>query len=481
MLNLHILTLCLVLVSVHVTFGAYLADEIQYMPGLHKQPYWKQYSGYLNASGTKQLHYWFLESANKPSEDPVVLWMNGGPGCSSDLGLLSEHGPYRIGPDGASVTYNPYSWNNVANMIYLEAPAGVGFSYSMDKNYKTDDDQVSYDNFLALKNFFQKFPEYKKNDFYISGESYGGVYVPTLSVRVVDDMDINFKGFIVGNGLSDDDMNMNSLVYFAYFHGLIGEDLWGNLSQNCCGGNMTRCPFTQKKDQKPCGDALSSVQKIVYGSGLNEYNLYGMCEGGTGIWFDKETDKLTYSHQIWQLKNNAYLSQKMKVIKDSMDVKDRLRLTPPCLNFTNIVKYMNTAEVRKQLHIPDIVQKWDVCSEEVNSMYTTKYATMRDQYKHILGVQNLRIMVYNGDVDMACNFLGDEWFVDSLNQPLTSPRKSWHYTPDGSTIQQVAGFFKSYKDLTFVTVKGAGHMVPTDKPKPALMMFTNFIQNKPFE
>jgi cathepsin A (carboxypeptidase C) len=75
-----------------------------------------------------------------------------------------------------------------------------------------------------LKNFFQKFPEYKKNDFYVSGESYGGVYVPTLSVRVVDDMDINFKGFIVGNGLSDDDMNMNSLVYFAYFHGLIGEE-----------------------------------------------------------------------------------------------------------------------------------------------------------------------------------------------------------------------------------------------------------------
>lgn len=75
-----------------------------------------------------------------------------------------------------------------------------------------------------MKNFFQKFPEYKKNDFYISGESYGGIYVPTLSVRVVDDVDINFKGFIVGNGLSDDDMNTNSVIYFAYYHGLIGEE-----------------------------------------------------------------------------------------------------------------------------------------------------------------------------------------------------------------------------------------------------------------
>lgn len=108
-------------------------------------------------------------------------------------------------------------------MIYLEAPAGVGFSYSQDKNYTTDDDQVALDNHMALKNFFLKFPEYAKNDFYITGESYGGIYVPTLSARVVDDTAINFKGFVVGNGLSDDEMNSDSLVYFAYYHGLIGD------------------------------------------------------------------------------------------------------------------------------------------------------------------------------------------------------------------------------------------------------------------
>ncbi|XP_071173761.1 lysosomal protective protein-like isoform X2 [Mytilus edulis] len=472
-----VLTICLIL---HMSYGAPPAEEIKYMPGLHKQPYWKQYSGYLNATGTKQLHYWFVQSANKPSEDPLVLWMNGGPGCSSDLGLLSEHGPFRIGKDGASVSYNPHAWNNVANMMYLEAPAGVGFSYSQDKNYTTDDDQVALDNHMALKNFFLKFPEYAKNDFYITGESYGGIYVPTLSARVVDDTAINFKGFVVGNGLSDDEMNSDSLVYFAYYHGLIGDSLWSGLSKYCCQGNMTRCAFSQSRGKEECGKALSPVTEIVYGSGLNEYNLYGTCEGGNGIYFDEETNKVAFTHQKWQMKNNPYVSQKMKFIQDFTNVEDHLRLTPPCLNYSNVVKYLNTAEVRKQLHIPDMVQKWDICSADINLNYGRKYDSMKDQYNKIL-LAKKKVMVYNGDVDMACNFLGDEWFVESLNQKLVTERKAWHYTPEGTTSTQVAGFVKQFEDLALVTVRGAGHMVPTDKPQPALIMITNYLQDKPFQ
>lgn len=81
-----------------------------------------------------------------------------------------------------------------ANVLFLEAPAGVGFSYALNKKYDTDDDTVSYDNYVALQHFFEKFPQFKKNDFYITGESYGGIYIPTLSVRVLTGpAKINFK------------------------------------------------------------------------------------------------------------------------------------------------------------------------------------------------------------------------------------------------------------------------------------------------
>ncbi|XP_002735966.3 lysosomal protective protein-like, partial [Saccoglossus kowalevskii] len=198
------------------------ADEITYLPGLLKQPSFLHFSGYLQATGTKMLHYWFVESQNKPGTDPLILWLNGGPGCSSLDGLLSEHGPYLVQADGVTLKYNEYSWNMRANVLYLESPAGVGYSYSDDGNYTTDDDQVADDNYAALKSFFKKYPSYAENPLFIFGESYGGVYVPTLAVKVMDDTAMKLQGFAVGNGLTSYEDLSNALVYFAYYHGLFG-------------------------------------------------------------------------------------------------------------------------------------------------------------------------------------------------------------------------------------------------------------------
>ena len=86
------------------------------------------YSGYLDASPTKHLHYVFVSSLTDPINDPVVLWFNGGPGCSSLLALFQEHGPYVIDDGEYFIKDNPEPWNKRANILYLESPAGVGFS-----------------------------------------------------------------------------------------------------------------------------------------------------------------------------------------------------------------------------------------------------------------------------------------------------------------------------------------------------------------
>lgn len=111
--------------------------------------------------------------------------MNGGPGCSSLDGFLYEHGPFRFDRSGTGNIFssndtlrsNPYSWNKVANMIYLEAPAGVGYSYSnTTADYFTNDNKTAEDNYQFLINFFESYPEFAGNDFYIAGESYAGIY-----------------------------------------------------------------------------------------------------------------------------------------------------------------------------------------------------------------------------------------------------------------------------------------------------------------
>jgi serine carboxypeptidase-like clade 2 len=159
------------------------------------------------------------------------------------LGLVQEHGPYVMDNGGNSFHSNDYSWNKEANMLYIEAPAGVGYSYCIDQRdcEKFDDNNSAEDNLNALLYFFEyKFPERKKNDLYISGESYAGIYVPYL-VNQLDAFNTkwagnpnvfkpNLKGFMVGNGVTNWQFDtMNAYIEMAYWHGIYSDSMWDDI------------------------------------------------------------------------------------------------------------------------------------------------------------------------------------------------------------------------------------------------------------
>ena len=111
-----------------------------------------------------------------------MLWLNGGPGCSSLLGFFQEHGPWVIDDFETEIKENPYPWNKNASVMYLESPAGVGYSMANnDTDLVQNDMTQSEDAFIALQAWFEKFPERKTNPLWITGESYGGIYVPYLT------------------------------------------------------------------------------------------------------------------------------------------------------------------------------------------------------------------------------------------------------------------------------------------------------------
>jgi len=166
----------------------------------------------------KHLFFWFFEkrSFSSPPQDaikdddiPLIVWLTGGPGCSSSLALLTENGPCTVNPNGEDTQYNPHSWIESAHMLWLDQPAGVGYSYGdpTDKN----EDMVSEDVYYFLQAFFQTHVEYSSNPLFIVGESYGGHYAPAIAHRVyqgnlerkVDTKVLNLKGLAVGNGLTD--------------------------------------------------------------------------------------------------------------------------------------------------------------------------------------------------------------------------------------------------------------------------------------
>ncbi|XP_078457861.1 lysosomal protective protein-like [Lampetra planeri] len=454
-----------------LVLAAPVEDEISYLPGLAKQPAFRHYSGYLDASGTKRLHYWFVESQGNPSKDPLVLWMNGGPGCSSLEGLITENGPYLVQSDGIHLEYNPYSWNMISSVLYLEAPAGVGFSYSADKNYTTGDDQVSMDNYLALKSFFAKFPEWSKHDLYLTGESYAGFYLPTLAVRVMEDPSINLKGLAIGNGLSSIAMNDNSAIYFAYYHGIFGADLWALLQQYCC--SQGKCDFSSSKS-KQCNDAVQQAARHIFQGGLDPYNLYAPCAGGV------RAPRQNGSKPLGALDPRRSLVLRKHGLRLHQRVMERggLNSDSPCTNTSTMASYLNSPLVRKALHIPAVLPPWEDCSDFVNRHFVWQYEDMRKQHLRLLGSLKYRILFYNGDVDMVCNFLGEEWFVESLQQKVTVERRPWLYKDGGSN--QIGGFIKEFQNLAFLTVRGAGHMSPKDKPLQVFTAFSHFLHNQPY-
>ena len=187
------------------------------LPGVEKQeifsvPGWeydlpsKWYSGYLHGSDSSRLFYIFVEAEEvAPASAPVTLWLNGGPGCSSLDGFWEELGPFSVKADG-TLELRPFRWNRLSNMLFIEAPVGVGLSYSLTQSYKNDDDRTAIENSEALNHFFTLFPTLKANPFYLSGESYAGIYVPTLAEAILDRIKVDnwagppLKGIAVGNG-----------------------------------------------------------------------------------------------------------------------------------------------------------------------------------------------------------------------------------------------------------------------------------------
>lgn len=163
------------------------------------------------------------------------------------LGLTQEHGPYIVDDGQTSFRWNEYSWNKEANMLYIESPAGVGYSYCIDKDEcKFDDDNSATDNLSALLYFFEKkFPERKQNDLYLSGESYAGIYVPLLAYEIdrynakwIGSPNVfkpNLKGFMVGNAVTNWRYDtFPAYIETGFWHGLYDLDMYQELYKNNC-------------------------------------------------------------------------------------------------------------------------------------------------------------------------------------------------------------------------------------------------------
>ena len=437
-----------------------LADQVTNLPGAENLniPF-NQFSGYLPVNGTKNMHYWFVESMNDPASDPVTFWTNGGPGCSGLLGFLSEQGPFRPNQD-MSLSFNDYTWNKVSNMVFVEQPCGVGYSWSENTDdYQNNDVQASTDNYFMIQEFMKRFPEYSKNALYYTSESYGGHYMPMLAKEIVDRNaageypTLNYKGFAVGNPATTFYSMTPAMLDTYWGHQVVAKPTWDKYTAEC------------KDDRKPhnltkCEMLFMDLYLQI--GGLNPYAIdYPVCT-------EDSPRRNGRAQRHWLL--NHIFAGASDALKQTIGLETPTDYEPCEEDY--MTSYLNQAAVKEALHVKSDIE-WAQCSRTIRYDQKNGHDDMTPYYNYLIdGKFGLNILVYSGDDDSVCATIGtQDWIWDLGYEPKG---KIWRkYEVAG----QVAGYFSEWKDtkLGFLTVHGAGHEVPTYKPEIALDMFSKYL------
>jgi carboxypeptidase C (cathepsin A) len=432
------------------------------------------FSGYLDIAETsKKLHYLFFEAQENSVDAPVMIWFNGGPGCSSMLGFMQENGPFKIESGGTKFHESEFAWNKETNLLYIEMPAGIGYSYCEGvKDCAFDDEITGKDNLTVVLEWFEKFPEFKTNDLYISGESYAGVYAPYLAYYINEhnetyaDDDTVFKpalkGFAVGNGVTNWKYDTTAAyIDMAYWHSLMDETLHEKFVALDCDWKMPNMIGVSDE----CIDLYMEFDALT--TDVNVYDIFGTC-WGLGPYPQSSAEPHLYN------KTSDRVHQKVVTpadytpwTKGPMRSNPKvLKELPPCTFGSELLDYMNSAEVRTAMHIPEYVQAWDLCKSGLN--YISQPKASQWIYEALAG--KIKMLHYSGDTDGAVPTAGTQAWIATLGWNTTSEWKQ--YTVEG----QVAGYWEAYEgNLTFGTVHGAGHMAPQFKPPQTYHLVFNWL------
>ncbi|KAG8380319.1 hypothetical protein BUALT_Bualt06G0003300 [Buddleja alternifolia] len=348
------------------------------------------------------------------------------------------------------------SMNMVANMIYLDSPVGVGFSYSENTTYYVNGDlQTAAETHLFLLKWFKQFPEFASNPFYIAGESYAGIYIPTLASELVKGIKtgvkpvINFKGYMVGNGVCDPGFDGNALVPFAHGMGLISDNMFKE-AEVICQGNY------HKSINIDCQNTLYKIDNVL--DELNRYDILEPCFHGTGLndALNENTSSLPKSfEQLGATERPLGVRKRMfgRAWPFRAPVEDGIiplwpqlmrKVTVPCLDDVVATIWLNNDGVRKAIHANPESGNWSICVD------------------------------LSGDHDMCVPFTGTQAWTQSLGYKIVDEWRPW------KSNGQIAGFIQKYaNDFTFLTIKGAGHTVPEYKPRESLDFFSRWLEGHP--
>lgn len=420
----------------------YLAGQNACM--VHNLNYsYSSYAGYITVNQTynSNMFFWFFPAQTVNIDvAPVLLWLQGGPGSASMFGLFNENGPFFVGTERFPELFaNNYTWVEDFSIVYIDNPVGAGWSFTDSPNgYVTNEDQVADDLYSAMTQFFQLFPNLKDNDFYVTGESYAGKYVPSLSYKIYqmnqnpNNQYVNLVGLSIGDGMMDPLTQTQGYADLMYQLGIMDE-------QDVTGGH-------------------------VYEQQIQNYILKGDYTDAFYV-FDEYLNADFYPYTSYYY-NVTGLSSYYNFLT-------------PVYHTNPYIEFLNLESTRNSIHTgANPYHDYNSTVEQ----YLIGDWMVSIRYKLPPLLENYKVLIYNGQNDIILAGPLCENFLRTLNwsgqdEYLSAKKIIWRVEP---TDQQVAGYARQVGNFTQVLVRDAGHILPADQPRAAKDMITRFINNQPF-
>jgi carboxypeptidase C (cathepsin A) len=360
---------------------------------------------------------------------------------------MYENGPCHVMP-GLKAVKNPFSWTNHANVIWLDQPAGTGFSYLLyEKDHLKDTIKASKDVLTFLKRWFKNHKQFQKNDFFIFGQGFTAHFVlgtgHAIQGHNMESREkINFKGVGLGNGLVSPGLQMETYVHYLKDNPYNITDFVTRYQMNEIAGGEVAC----KKFIELC---------------------------------DRQPKECKTAKQACEM---TYLVPPFHNSKNLLDIRTKeCKSQPYCYDFDPVTRFMQLKSTRKSLQVRRESAKWYPSNEKVHAAFSHEYTKDMSQFVAVLLSNKIRVLVYAGDADYTFNWLGCKKWTKKMEWHGSS-----HYDRDEDTVwldpetKLDAGEWRSAHGLSFVRIYGAGRMTSLDKPRATAAMLKTWLSNGKF-
>ncbi|KAL2320073.1 hypothetical protein Fmac_029042 [Flemingia macrophylla] len=461
--SFHIFLLFALAIFVQISSQAGTSgSKVEVLPGFEGPLPFELETGYVGLGETDddmQVFYYFIKSENNPQKDPLMLWLTGGPGCSSFSGLAFQIGPlgFKIEEYDGSIPkliLRPQSWTKVCSIIFVDLPFGTGFSYATNLTAQRSDWKLVHHTHQFLRKWLIDHPEFLSNEFYMGADSYSGIPAPTIvqEISIGNEIGlqprINLQGYLLGNPITTG-KEYNYRIPFAHGMGLISDELYESLQRHCKGEYIE----------------IDSRNKLC----LRDLDYFDECHSGINLYIILNRYCEDDSPKKHESLGRRSMTQKLE---DSFN--SRLRVPDiRCRSYGLFLatQWANDESVRKSLHIREgTIGKWERCyTSDFKQQISSSF-----EFHENLSVKGYRSLIYSGDHDEVVPFMSTQAWIRALNYSIVEDWRPW--LVEG----QVAGYTRSYSNkMTFATVKGSGHTAAEYKPHEGFALFSRWIAKLP--